>query len=77
MGKLTEKRIELAKRILDTTDARRLAMVEDALNGGGEHAFTPTQIKEFKAIRDRIRNGAVPTYSFQQVKTRAKKHLSE
>lgn len=76
MGKLTDKRIELARRVLDTVDARKLAMVEEALDGGTEQAFTPAQLREFKAIRDRIRSGAVPTYSLQEVKRRAKKHIS-
>lgn len=76
MGKITDKRIELARRVLDTVDARKLAMVEEALDGGAEQTFTPAQLREFKAIRDRIRNGAVPTYSLQDVKRRAKKHVS-
>lgn len=76
MGKLTDKRIELARRVLDTVDARKLALVEEALDGSAEQAFTPAQIKEFKAIRDRIRSGSVPTWSLQEVKRRAKKHVA-
>ena len=76
MGKLTDKRIELARRVLDTVDARKLALVEEALDGSAEQAFTPAQIKEFKAIRDRIRSGSVPTWSLQEGKRRAKKHVA-
>ena len=77
MGKLHDKRIELAKRILDTTDADKLARVEDALEESRPYAFTAAQIKEFKAIRDRIRSGSVPTYTLDEVKRRAKRRIAQ
>lgn len=76
MGTLIEKRFELARHDPDTVVTGRLGMVKEALDDGAVQAFTPAQLREFKAIRDRIRSGAVPTYSLQDVKRRAKKHLS-
>lgn len=76
MGKLTDKRIELAKRVLDTTDADKLARVEEALSNGALYAFTPAEVKKFKAIRDKIRNGEGVTFTAEEVKRRAKRRLS-
>ena len=75
MGKLQDKRIELAKRILDTTDADKLARVEDALEETRPYVFSAAEVKEFKAIRDRIRNGSVTTYTLEEVKRRAKQRV--
>ncbi|HEX2616118.1 MAG TPA: hypothetical protein VHL57_01185 [Flavobacteriales bacterium] len=77
MGKLQDKRIELAKKILDTTDPATLAIVEDALSGKGHYQFSPEQVKEFEAIRERMRSSKSPSYSWAEVKKRARGRLAK
>lgn len=77
MGKLQDKRIELAKKILDTTDPDKLAVVEDALNGTGYYQFSEAQIKEFEVLLKDQRSGQAPTYSWAEVKKRARARVGE
>ncbi|MBS1583579.1 MAG: hypothetical protein JST66_15365 [Bacteroidetes bacterium] len=72
MGKLQDKRIELAKKVLDTTDPATLAIVEDALSHERHYQFSPEQVKELDAILDRMRNGRSATYTWADVKKRAR-----
>lgn len=77
MGKLQDKRIELAKRILDTTDAATLALVEDALTSDRHYRFSSAQIKEFEAILDNMRSDRTASYAWTDVKKHARARVAK
>ncbi len=68
MSKLAEKRIALAKQVLETTDAGKLEALEEVLRGSVD--FSPEQIAEFEAQLARIERGEEPTSSWSDVKKR-------
>lgn len=71
MSKLAEKRIALAKQVLETVDAGKLAALEEVLRGAV--SFTPAQIAEFEAQLARIEAGTERTSSWAEVKKRVTK----
>ena len=75
MGKQQDKRIELAKRILDTTDKATLDAVEIALFGPAPIKFTKKEIEEMEEQVDRIRNGDDRSYTWAEVKRSAIREL--
>ena len=76
MSKQAEKRIALAKEILNTTDPMRLEAVEIALAGNGAPVFTEAQVVEFERFLERYERGEEKATSWSSVKRRlAAKHL--
>lgn len=73
MSKLAEKRIALAKQVLETTDAGRLEALEDVLRGAVD--FSAAQIAGFKEQLGRIERGEERTSSWTEVKKRVAKGL--
>lgn len=68
MSKLAEKRIALAKRVLETTDPGKLEALEEVLAGAVE--FSPKQIAEFEAQLARIERGQELTTDWSLVRAR-------
>lgn len=71
MGKQQDKRIELAKRVLDTTDKATLDAVEIALIGPAPIKFTKKEIEEMEEQVDRIKNGDDRSFTWAEVKRSA------
>lgn len=71
MGKLQDKRIELAKLVLETTDKTRLDAVEIALLGAPPASFTAEEIRAMEEAADRAERGDDPTFSWSEVKRSA------
>lgn len=68
MTKLAEKRIAIAKQVLETTDLAKLEAVEDVLRGQME--FSDAEITEFEMQLERIDSGAEGSASWAEVKKR-------
>jgi hypothetical protein len=66
MSKLAVKRIELARRVLETTDKRTLDAVEDALHGTLH--FSKSEVVEFEAILERLEKGEEKARTWEAVK---------
>ncbi|MBP6310704.1 MAG: hypothetical protein KA408_00425 [Flavobacteriales bacterium] len=77
MGKKEDKRIELAKRVLDTTDTKTLAMVEHVLSAGTEQQFNEAEIKEFIAISEGMSNGTIKSIPWSDVKAKALRSMGK
>lgn len=77
MGKKEDKRIELAKRVLDTTDTKTLAMVEYVLSAGTEQQFNEEEIEEFMVISAGMSNGTIKSIPWAEVKTKALRSLGK
>ncbi len=73
MGKLQDKRIELAKRVLDTTDKTRLDAVEIALLGVPPTELSEADIKDLERQVARIDQGEEKLHSWSDVKKRMAK----
>ena len=71
MSKLAEKRIALAKQVLETTDAGKLEALEEVLRGAVD--FSAAQIAGFEAQLERIERGEERTSSWAEVKKRVAK----
>ena len=71
MGKQENKRIELAKRILDTTDTKTLDMVAHVLGAGKVQPFTEAEIEEFEAIAAGMRDGTIKSIPWKDAKAKA------
>ncbi len=68
MTKLSDKRIAIAKQVLETTDLAKLEAVEEVLRGRME--FSPAEIAEFEAQLERIDRGGEETVAWSDVKKR-------
>jgi hypothetical protein len=68
MSKLAEKRIALAKQVLETVDAGKLEAVEEVLRGSV--SFTAAQVADLEAQLVRIEAGTEHTSSWAEVKKR-------
>lgn len=75
MGKQEDKRIALAKRVLDTTDATTLSALESVLDHGPIMHMPESRIKELEALRDRADRGEVELSSWPDVKRRIRRRL--
>ena len=71
MSKLAEKRIALAKQVLETTDAGKLEALEEVLRGAVD--CSAAQIAGFEAQLERIERGEEHTSSWAEVKKRVAK----
>lgn len=71
MGKLQDKRIELARMVLDTTDKDRLMAVEIALLGMPPLEFSAKELEAMEAEADRAEKGEDRTYTWAEVKRSA------
>lgn len=77
MGKLQDKRIELAKRVLDTTDAKTLDIIDHVLMAGHIQHFTETEIAEFEAISDAMQKGTIKGIPWKEVRAGLLKSLGK
>jgi len=77
MGKLQDKRIELAKRLLDTTDARTLDLIEHVLTAGQVQRFSEEEIAEFEAIAEGMRKGTIKSMPWEEVRAGLLKSLGK
>ncbi|MEZ4739194.1 MAG: hypothetical protein R2818_07500 [Flavobacteriales bacterium] len=77
MGKLQDKRIELAKRVLDTTDAKTLDIIDQVLMAGQEQRFTKAEIEEFEAIIEGMKKGTIKSLPWEEVRSGMLKSLSK
>lgn len=77
MGKLQDKRIELAKRVLDTTDAKTLDLIDHVLTAGKVQEFTKEEIAEFEAIADGMRKGTIKSVPWEEVRLGLLKSLGK
>lgn len=68
MSKLAEKRIALAKKVLETTDVGKLEALEEVLSGAVE--FSAKQITEFETQLARIERGEEVTTDWSVIKAR-------
>ncbi|MBK7384033.1 MAG: hypothetical protein IPI81_12015 [Flavobacteriales bacterium] len=68
MSKQAEKRIALAKRVLETTDKTKLEAVEIALLGPAPVKFTKKELDEMELLADRMEQGHDPSHSWAEVK---------
>lgn len=73
MGKLQDKRIELAKLVLDTTDKTRLEAVEIALLGVPPAEISEADLKDLERQVARIDRGEEKLHSWSEVKKRLAK----
>ncbi len=71
MSKLAEKRIALAKQVLETVDAGKWEALEEVLRGAV--SFTPAQVAEFEEQLARIEAGTERTSHWPEVKKRVMK----
>jgi len=71
MSKTADKRIELARRVLDTTDTKTLTILEHVLSAGELQQFSEPEIDEFKAISEGMRNGTIKSIPWSEVKAKA------
>ena len=76
MDKQAEKKIELAKKILDLEDADMLRSVDELVNGG-PFKLSKAELKEVKAIRDRHLKGGGSSDSWLNVKKRMQTLVSD
>lgn len=70
MGKQQDKRIELAKRILDTTDEAKLDLVAAALNDPKPYVLPEAEIKAFEDYLERYERGEEKPKEWSSVKRR-------
>jgi hypothetical protein len=68
MSKLAEKRIALAKKVLETTDVGKLEALEEVLSGAVE--FSAKQIADFETQLARIERGEEVTTDWSVIKAR-------
>ncbi|MDQ3101514.1 MAG: hypothetical protein M3R08_09010 [Bacteroidota bacterium] len=76
MGKQAEKKIELAKKILDLEDADMLRSVDELVNGG-PFKLSKAELEEVKAIRDQHLKGKGSSDSWPNVKKRMQALVSD
>lgn len=77
MGKLQDKRIELAKLVLDTTDAKTLDLIDHVLMAGQVQDFSEKEIAEFEAISEGMRKGTIKSIPWEEVRASLLKSLGK
>lgn len=75
MGKLAEKKVALAARILNTDDERILRSVDEVLERAGTFALSSAELAELDAIRERHLIGQGNSSSWADVKKRIRKRM--
>ncbi|HQV52445.1 MAG: hypothetical protein IPI00_09725 [Flavobacteriales bacterium] len=70
MGKLQDKKVELAQLLLAETDPKTLELVEHALLGVPPLHFTESEIKDLEKQVARINSGEEKLHSWSDVKKR-------
>lgn len=75
MGKLAEKRVAIAKRILETEDEGLLNTMDELVNG---HQFTlsASDMRELDQIAAKYKAGKGKTYTWPEVKKRLQASIS-
>lgn len=68
MSKLAEKRINIAKQVIETTDLGKLEAIEDVLRGTVD--FSDAEILELEEQLARIDRGEEATSKWAEVKER-------
>jgi len=71
MTKLTDLKLSLAKRILDSTDADQLRVVDDLLSEGGPVRLTAKEKAELDQDHSDFTAGKGRNYSWAEVKAHA------
>lgn len=69
MGKLAERKVALAKQILETQDEALLDSLDALVNGGTFH-LSKTELDELDGIMERHRSGDGRSSSWPEVKRR-------
>ena len=77
MGKLAEKKVALATRILNINDERILRSVDEVLDRAGAFTLTPAELSELDAIRQRHVTGNGNSSSWSNVKKRIRKSVRQ
>lgn len=75
MGKLQDKKLELAQMLLAEMDKTTLEMVEHALLGAPPLSMTEADIKDLQRQVARIDRGEEKLHSWEDVKARLLKSL--
>ena len=70
MGKLQDKKVELAQLLLAETDLKTLELVEHALLGAPPLHFTESEIKDLERQVERLDNGEEKRHAWSDVKKR-------
>lgn len=73
MKNLTELKLSLAKRILDSDDEDQLLTVDQLLGNGGSFKLSAKQRKELDADFADYKNGKGTNYTWAEVKAHAKR----
>jgi len=77
MGKQPDRRIDLAKRVLDTTDPKTLDIIDHILMAGQVQRSTEAEIEEFEAIADGMRKGIIKSIPWEEVRAGLLKSLGK
>lgn len=77
MGKQPDRRIDLAMRVLDTTDPKTLDIIDHILMAGQVQRFTEAEIEEFEAIADGMRKGTIKSIPWEEVRAGLLKSLGK
>ena len=77
MGKQPDRRIDLAKRVLDTTDPKTLDIIDHTLMAGQVQRSTEAEIEEFEAIADGMRKGTIKSIPREEVRAGLLKSLGK
>jgi len=77
MGKQPDRRIDLAKRVLDTTDPKTLDIIDHISMAGQVQRFTEAEIEEFEAIADGMRKGTIKSIPWEEVRAGLLKSLGK
>ncbi|MEZ4790428.1 MAG: hypothetical protein R2811_10455 [Flavobacteriales bacterium] len=75
MGKLAEKKVALAARILNTDDERVLRSIDEVLDRAGAFSLSTADLAELDAIRERHLTGQGNSSSWADVKKRIRKRM--
>ncbi|HQV74122.1 MAG: hypothetical protein KBA60_00325 [Flavobacteriales bacterium] len=77
MGKQQDKRIELAKRLLDTTDEVTLGIVSAALDVPKPYAIPESEIKAFEDYLARYERGEVEPKEWSAIKRKLTRRVAK
>lgn len=75
MSKLNDQRVALTKRIMETTDPRKLDAIQRYLDERGQLEFTEEEIAEFEGIRKKHLAGIGRSTPWSDLKRQLRKEL--
>ncbi len=76
MGKLAEKRVAIAKRILETEDEGLLNTMDELVNGR-QFKLTAADIRDLDRISAKYKAGEGKTYTWPEVKKRLQASIAK